>query len=162
MKTTLITLLLSITLFSCQEYSDEDYLLLEANYERALQRDKELITNLQSSLNSATATVRELNREISELHITADTRLTQYTNSINELQAYYEAQIVELTDTIMELYAQEQNVTVLQYNSMYNITMQTIAELEALKMDYQEALSDIFFLQSDIDALRAYIATLEG
>ncbi len=51
MKTTIYTLLLSITLFSCSEYSDEDYLLLQADYEASLQRDKEVISALRTELN---------------------------------------------------------------------------------------------------------------
>jgi len=161
MKTTLITLLLSITLFSCQEYSDEDYLLLQdANYERAL-KDKEIINNLQSSLVQSEAEAQQLQRDLVDLEFATEAQLEEMALGLQATIDFISEQYVIEIQRLQRYIANQPN-QLLANDNMYRVLEQTYAELQALKIDHTNLSTINAQLEEYIAELEAYIHELGG
>ena len=161
MRTTLITLLLSITLFSCQEYSDEDYLALEANHERTLQRDKEYIQGLQAALSESESNAQQLQRDLVDLEYASEAELLELQMNIQNTIDYISEQYIIEIDRLSRYIANQPN-HLLANDNMYRLLEQTYYELEALKIDYTNSLTINAELEAYILELQAIIEALGG
>lgn len=154
MKTTLITLLLSITLFSCSEYSDDDYLLLEANYEASLQRDKDAIADLRAQLNSSNTTVNRLNQDINALEYAQELEreaiILDFNSVLMDLQTIYVSHLQKLEQRIAALMSGDWRT---EHNELYYMLNDTILEYERLYVDYQDKVAEIAELKLIIESL---------
>ena len=154
MRTTLITLLLSITLFSCQEYSDEDYLLLQADYEASIQRDKDAIDDLRAQLNTSNTTVNRLNQDINALEYTQElereSMILDFNNVLMDLQEIYVAHLIKLEKRIQALMSGDWRT---EHNELYYMLNDTVLEYERLYADYQDKLDEIAELKLIINSL---------
>ena len=154
MRTTLITLLLSITLFSCQEYSDEDYLLLQADYEASIQRDKDAIADLRAQLNTSNTTVNRLNQDINALEyaqeLERESMILDFNNVLMDLQEIYVAHLQKLEQRINALMSGDWRT---EHNELYYMLNDTVLEYERLYADYQDKIVEIAELKAIIDSL---------
>ena len=154
MKTIIYTLLLSITLFSCSEYSDEDYLLLEANYEASLQRDKDAIAGLRAQLNSSNTTINALSQDINALEyaqeLERESMILDFNNVLMDLQNFYVAHLQKLEQRINALMSGDWRT---EHNELYYMLNDTVLEYERLYADYQDKMAEIAELKLIIDSL---------
>ena len=126
MKLTIYTLLLSITLFSCSEYSDADYELLQEQFEARKLLDADRIASFGRMYADMKARYSALSIEHAELKWEMEDTLEQYNANIAFLQEYYEAFTYDFRGSQAE------------YDFMVASLTDLLAKMERLQAEYIE------------------------
>ena len=140
-----MTLLLAtaLVLTGCSEYSDEDYLLLEAKYERQMASDKAALDILKVQYYESLADVNNLTTEVMELNNTMDGLLDDYLYELTDIQQNYDIEIAKLNNIIEQLDYQTAN----NYIMVEEFLQQTLDELAVLQAQYDALLREYNILK---------------
>ena len=134
----IMTLLLAtaLVLTGCSEYSDDDYALLEAKYERQMAADKAALDILKVQYYESLADVNNLTTEVMELNNTMDGLLDDYLYELTDIQQNYDIEIAKLNNIIEQLDYQTAN----SYLLVEGFLQQTLDELAVLQAQYDALL----------------------
>ena len=141
----IMTLLLAtaLVLTGCSEYSDEDYALLEAKYERQMAADKAALDILKVQYYESLADVNNLTTEVMELNNTMDGLLDDYLYELTDIQQNYDIEIAKLNNIIEQLDYQTAN----NYIMVEEFLQQTLDELAVLQAQYDALLREYNILK---------------
>ena len=141
----IMTLLLAtaLVLTGCSEYSDEDYALLEAKYERQMASDKAALDILKVQYYESLADVNNLTTEVMELNNTMDGLLDDYLYELTDIQQNYDIEIAKLNNIIEQLDYQTAN----SYLLVEGFLQQTLDELAVLQAQYDILLREYNILK---------------